>query len=417
MHKRILHTAGAVILWAYASHSFAQYPEQWDLISSINEALVQAPQLRAAIAEINARQSQLNEADNWPNPRVLVGADDTVSLEQGSDGYALSKLDVIQPIPFGRLGAQTRQAQSHLTAAQAQQQYQFLEVEKNTANVFYALQYHSGLLALATERHESLKKLLTPGKDPLVRYFRKAERKRLIILREAAHQSMASAEGEYQEAVSQFRALLALPQDYVPSISSLQAVTSPPSLERLLESQANHPLLTTLKNSTTAAEVGIDVAKSSRRVDPELVLFSTRDVYAGRVQNSTGIALMVEVPLWNSNDKKVARARSQFYQQQAELKINRRNLESRLRKSNLHLAHVIEQAKHYREHIKAPAREILDLSSLGFKSGEINLLTFMDAHNTYYEAQAHYLMLVYQGWLETAEVRYTAGQMLTEVMP
>lgn len=417
MNKFLRHAAGLLFLWAYATHASAQYPEQWDLISSINEALLQAPHLRAAVAEINARQSQLNEADNWPNPRVIVAVDDTVSLEQGNDGYAFSKLDLIQPIPFGRLGAETRQAQSQLTAAQSRQRFNFLEIEKITANVFYSLQYHTDLLALAKQRHDSLKQLLKPGKDPLVRYITKTERKRLIILREAAHQSMAAAEGEYQEALSQFRALLALPQNYVPSVKLLQPVPQPQRLDVLLDSQAEHPLLASLNESTTAAEAGIDVAKSKRRVDPELLFFSTRDVYAGRVQVSTGVAVMVEVPLWNSNDRKVAQARAEFYRKQSELKTNRRDLNNRLRKSNLHLAHIIEQAKHYREHIQVPAREILDLSSLGFKSGEINLLSFIDAHNTYYGAQAKYLMLIYQAWLEKAEVRYSSGQMLTEKTP
>lgn len=405
------------ILWAFAAYSYAQYPVQWDLTSSIQEALLQAPQLEAVKAEIEARQNQLEEVDNWPNPRLEIAIDDTVSLEQGGDGYAFSQFDIIQPLPIGRLDAETRQARVALTVVQSQQRYNLLEVEKTTANVFYTLQYRTDLLTLAEKKHNSLGQLLTVNKDPLVRYFPRMERKRLGILREEAHQAMAAAEGEYQEAVSHFRVLLALPETHMPAIDSIQSVPTPQQLDMLLASLEQHPLLMSLEQSKTVAETGIEIARAQRRIDPELKLFSTRDVYAGREQTSTGVSLMFEIPLWQNSNRKVTRARADFYQQQAELKMQQRELNSRLRRNRLHLQHLIEQAKHYSEHILAPAQEILQLSQSGYRSGEIDLLHFIDAHNTYYDAQARHLRLIYEGWLETAELRYNAGQLLTEVTP
>ena len=121
MGNIISRSVGLFILWAFTATSYAQYPVQWDLTSSIQEALRQAPQLQALKAEIEARQNQLDEVDNWPNPRMEIAIDDTVSLEQGGDGYAFSKFDVIQPLPIGRLDAETRQASVELTAVQSQQ--------------------------------------------------------------------------------------------------------------------------------------------------------------------------------------------------------------------------------------------------------------------------------------------------------
>jgi len=417
MGNIISRSVGLFILWAFTATSYAQYPVQWDLTSSIQEALRQAPQLQALKAEIEARQNQLDEVDNWPNPRMEIAIDDTVSLEQGGDGYAFSKFDVIQPLPIGRLDAETRQASVELTAVQSQQRYNLLEVEKTTANVFYTLQYRADLFALAEQKHDSLEQLLLGNKDPLVRYFPKTERKRLGILREEAHQAMAAAEGEYREAVSQFRVLLALPETHMPATNSIQSVPVPQQLDMLLASQAQHPLLMSLEQLKTAAETGIEVARAQRRIDPELKLFSTRDVYAGREQTSTGVSLMFEIPLWQSSNRQVTRARAEYYQQQAELKMQQRDLNSRLRRNRLHLQHLIEQAKHYSEHILVPAQEILHLSRSGYRSGEIDLLNFIDAHNTYYDAQTKHLRLIYEGWLETAELRYSAGQLLTEVTP
>ena len=405
----------ALVLFIYTTYSFAEYPETWDLRSSIEEAYLQAPQLQASKARIEARQIQLDEAGTWPNPRVLVGANNKVSLEQGSNGYELNNLDILQPLPIGRLGAEKKQASIVLNAAQSKQRLEFLKVEKETAYTFYTLQYNKALLRLSEQRHESLEKLLSRGEDPLVRFVTKTERKRLDILREQAHQAVAAAEGEYRETVSQFRALLNLPEKYQPITTSLKLVPTPQKIEQLLESQTQHPLLMSLQQSKLAAEAGIDVARATRRVDPELLLFSERDVYAGRVQVSTGIGILVEMPFWNSSDHKVAQARAEYYQQQAELKNQQNNLDNNLHKNHFHLQHLIEQANHYRDFIIVPAREILDLSQRGFRSGEIDILNFIDAHNTYYDAQANYLKLLHKGWLETAELRYSTGQLLSEV--
>ncbi|MGB5398069.1 MAG: TolC family protein [Gammaproteobacteria bacterium] len=413
----ISRAACLVALSAYAAHSYAELPAQWDLIKSVREALRQTPQLQAAAAEVEARQSMLDESSAWPNPRVEIAVDDSVSLEQGNTGYAFSELSVTQPIPFGRLDAEKKQARIEVSAAQAQQRYRLLDVEKKTALLFYDLQFRSEILSLAEQRHDSLEKLMVRGKDPLVRYFSETERKRLGILREEAHQAMSAAEGEYNEALSQFRTLLSLPESTDPVTGPLETVPAPQSLDELLAIQAQHPLLISLQLSKQAAEAGIDVSRAQRRVDPELKLFTTRDVYAGKEQNSTGIALMFEIPLWQKNGRKVARARADFQQQQAELSVQQRELGSQLRKSHLHLEHLIEQADHYRDYILQPAKEILQLSQRGFRSGEIDLLNFIDAHNTYYDARSKYLMLVYDGWLETADLRYSAGQMLAEVAP
>jgi len=415
MERLVQRSSVLLILWSLTAYSYAQYPAQWDLTNSIHEALQQAPQLKAFKTEIFARQSELDESNSWPNPKIEISVDDAVNLEQGNSGQAFSGLSISQSIPFGRLDVAERQARMLLSVAESQQKYKLLDLEKGMSSVFHLLQYQTDLLSLSEQRHESLEKILLRGKDPLIRFFTKTERKRLGILREEAHQAMAAAEGEYREAVSQFRVMLALPENYIPRVKSLKMAPLPNSLDKLLLSLKQHPLLISLQQSKSAAETGIEVARAKRRIDPELKLFSTRGVYAGREQTSNGIALQFEVPLWQSNDRIVARARADYHQQQSDLNIKQRDLDNQLRKSHMHIKHLIEQSKHYREKILTPANEILQLSSRGFRSGEINLLNFIDAHDTYYDAKAKYLMLIFEGWLETAEVRYSSGKMLVEV--
>jgi len=60
---------------------------------------------------------------------------------------------------------------------------------------------------------------------------------------------------------------------------------------------------------------------------------------------------------------------------------------------------------------------MFSLTRKGFKAGELNILTLIDANNTYYEAQERYLELLQEGWLELSEVRLSAGLFVTDNHP
>ena len=57
---------------------------------------------------------------------------------------------------------------------------------------------------------------------------------------------------------------------------------------------------------------------------------------------------------------------------------------------------------------------MLDLTDKGFTSGELNILSLVDANNTSFEAQLTYLDLLYQARIELAEVKLYAGQLITD---
>jgi len=60
---------------------------------------------------------------------------------------------------------------------------------------------------------------------------------------------------------------------------------------------------------------------------------------------------------------------------------------------------------------------MFSLTRKGFDAGELNILTLIDANNTYFDAQERYLELLQEGWLELAEVRKSSGLFLTDKRP
>jgi len=78
-----------------------------------------------------------------------------------------------------------------------------------------------------------------------------------------------------------------------------------------------------------------------------------------------------------------------------------------------HLGHVVEQATTYQQKVLRPAKKMLDLTNKSFTSGELNMLSLIDANNTYFEARLRYLELLYQAHAELADVKLFAGQMIS----
>ena len=392
-------------------------PPVWTLDDTVRRAVEQAPERRAAEAEVAAREGALKQAGAWPNPSIDLRADQRLGIEDGRGGTDLTQVAITQPLPITRLASQRRQAEGQVAAARQRLDHVRLMRETEAARAFHALQLAQARLMLAEQRVvfvAGLDPAVTRRGDRVVRYLTPLERARLAILREAAEQEVAAAEGKQSEASALFRALVALAPDTAPQAAPLVPAASPPPLDVLLEHLATHPALAASNQEIEAARAGIDVARAGRFADPTIGVFRERDFLAGKRRDFNGVMLSVQVPLWNLNSGGVARAEAETDQARERRAALRRDLEARLRQGRLHLGHLIEQAERHREHLLEPARRLLELARRGFETGEQNVLALVDAYNTYFDAEVRYRELLQEGWQETAELRLAAGVMLIQ---
>ncbi len=394
--------------------SVAEPAQRWTLGASIKRVVQVAPEMKTADAEINKQQGELEQAGAWPNPNISIQVDDSLGLEDASGGYELTQISISQALPWGRLSDQRKQAEASLASVEAQRSHLHLMLEQKVAQRFHLLQLTEAKLQLAKKRLQQASLYQNTGRqrslnDPLIRYLTPLERMRLDIVLQAAKQTMDVAEGEYNEAAASFKALLAMPIDSELQLMPLTLVLLPEKLASLEGALKTHPALEADKQTLLSAQAGIAVAKSQRFDDPTLTLFQAKDYFANSKQTGTGIMLSLQLPLWNLNNGAVSQARARVHQVRAELNLKQRELQTNLHKSYLHLGHLIEQAKHYRDKLLQPAQKVFTLTRKGFAAGELNVLTLIDANNTYFDAQERYFELLQEGWLELAEVRKSAG--------
>jgi len=402
--------------------TLAESASPWTLNSSIQRAMKVAPEMKVADAEIGKQQGKIEQADAWPNPSVSLQVDDSLGLEDNSGDYDVTQLAITQSLPFGRLTHQRQEAEAGLASAEAQRRHQQLLLEYKVAQRFHVLQLTESELQLAKKRLEQASRYQNTGRkhrsgDPLIRYLTPLETMRLDIVLQVAKQTMEVAEGEFNEAAASFKALLGMSVDTPISLTALSSVPTPDQFNILENNLQLHPAIESEKKNISSLQASVAVAKSKRFEAPSLTVTREEGYYASRKQDSTSVMLSVQVPLWNRNNGRVTQARYMVHQAQADLQQKQRELQTNLHKSYLHLGHLIEQAEHYRTKLLSPAQRVFTLTRKGFKAGELNILTLIDANNTYFDAQARYFELLHEGWLELAMVRMSAGQSLVTNTP
>ncbi len=394
------------------------YARHWTLQNSISQAMSASPELKKSSAEIGARNADLQLSEMWPDPSISLKVDNQVGLDKGTGDYAFSELSISQDIPLSRIKYQKSVAQAQLNAAVYSKTNAALKLQSRVEKVFYQLQLASAIHDLSVQRVELADKFNTPetkhNSASVVRYLTPLEKMRLSIIREKAHQAEAAAEGKLRETLTKFYKLLVIETDKELTVPELLPVDNIPILGELSELQVSHPLLSTQQQLLQAAINDIDVARSSVTKDPSISVNRLRENFSTGVESVYGIMLNIEIPIHDRKSTAVSKARYTASQQRIELGNLKRVLQMNLQRSYMHLNHVTVQALEYKQKVLVPAAKILELSKQGFISGELNILSLIDANNTYFESHMQYLDLIFQSRIELAEINLYTGNFVLD---
>jgi cobalt-zinc-cadmium efflux system outer membrane protein len=392
--------------------------QQWNLESSVQQAIATSPELKKSIAELGVRQADINLSSLWPDPEIGFKVDNKMGQDDGAGGYDLTDITVRQSIPMSRIKYQEEAAAASMKAAHFSQQYRSLQVQNRISKVFHQLQFASAKLTLAEKQLKLANEMYgqdeSESKGVVVRYLSPLEKMRLTIIREEAKQASGSAEGKYKEAISEFVKLLGIEIGSVTSVSELLPVENIPNLKQLTELQNSHAQLSSQQQEVMAANHKIDVARSTQMIDPSIGLSWQRDTLSTGREDIYAIMFNIQIPITDRKTTAESKATYKASQQKIELQLLKRELKINLNRSYTHLNHVIEQAVEYKKKVLKPAGKMLELTNKGFTSGELNILSLVDANNTYFEARLTYLDLIYQARVELAEVKLYAGQLITD---
>ena len=388
--------------------------EPWTLEDSIQRAVEIAPEARAAEAVVRVREGALKQAGVWPNPQIELRIDDSMSKDEGGSGTDFTQFAFSQSLPLnGRLGHQRHVAGAQLDAARSQRLYQQVRLETQVAQRYHSLQLATERLRLAGLRLQLADALRDAGRQrERAGELSRLERLRLDLIRESAQQILDRSEGKANEALSRFRTYLGLTFEAAETELQLTPLTpfdAIPALAQLQASLSQHPAVLAVRQQLEAAQAEIKLVRAERIPDPTLSLFRERDSLNGHRQNVNGIGVGFTLPIWDRSSGRISAARAQVVQIQSELQVLTRDLSGRLQQSHLHLSHLVQQGRHYRSRVFEPAQQVFDLTRKAYASGEVEILSLIDANNTYFDARERYLELLQEAWQEAAELRLAAG--------
>ena len=383
----------------------------WTLESTVNHAVKTSPLMSVANAEIQSAEGSANQAGRWPNPVVEVTATDKLGINEAIGGNDLTQTAITQTIPLWKKSAEKNVAESELKSARTDRDYQQLILENDAAKTFHRAQFTGALFKLAQEQLGFARSSQAgrSSRDPLVRYLSPLEKKRLTIIGELAEQELASAEGELSEAQMGFKTLMQIPLEQGVEIEKIKEPTAKFNVRELQQKLSQHSAIETLKFKNEAAEHAVDLAKGGRVPDLSITYFRELDFLDNRRQHFNGLTLGITLPLWNFNSGEVAKARAESLKTQNQQIAMQNELLGKLHQTFVHFGHLTEQAEKYRTKILGPAEEVFNLTNKSFKAGEVNVLSLIDASNTYFDARKRYVELLYESWIELAQLRLSAG--------
>lgn len=408
-----------LIVTSVILHASPALAQKWTLTSSVQQAMSASPELKKEVAEIGARREDVSLSSLWPDPSIELRVDNKLGQDDGSGGYDLIDIKVSQAIPLSRTRHQESVARANLKASEFSRKYQALLLQNNVSRVFHKLQFASAEYSLAEKRlqlaDQQSRQSQKNSDGIVVRYLTPLEKMRLDIIREEASQAASSAEGKYRETLNEFAKLLVIDADMATTVAELQPVTDIPDIERLFKLQDKHAQLSSQQQLLQAAKHEVDVARTTQTADPTISLSRSQETFPGGRGDVYGVMFNIQIPIHDRKSTAESKANYKASEKNIELQQLRRDLHIDLKRSFTHLNHVVEQAADYKKKVLTPAKNMLELTNKGFASGELKMLSLVDANNTYFEARLHYLNLLYQARVELADVNLYAGQLITDI--
>lgn len=383
---------------------------QWTLERSIEQALAVSPELTAGAARVEARRAAARQAGAWPNPTLELAADNAIARERGGDSHELSEVSLTQPLPIGVRSARQAAAEARIAVQSLEMAGEHLELERRVAEAFHRLQLTQATLEQAREAARQAREFADMGeRRAAAGDISRRETLRLGLLSSEAEQAIEAAEGEWQEALSAFAALLDLAPEGVGALPPLAPPPELAPLEQWLALVESHPSLDGHQANLAAISAERQVARAERLPQLGVRVFGERELVDGRRESVTGVGLSLQLPLWDRRQGRLAELAASTRAGQAGLDGERRRLLSRIHVQHQHLAHLMAQAQHQAEAVLEPAREILSLSRQGYVNGELDLLALIEAVQTERQAETRYRQLLADAWLELAALRASAG--------
>lgn len=384
--------------------------ETWTLERAVERAATVSNTIKAVKENVKAHRANLEQVKKWPNPEFEIEGSNKLGKQDGKEDFSLTSFALSQPLPIMRLSSEQARAHEILLQEESYLRYQALKLEYDLAQDYHNLQFIKAIFDIAKKKVSLVEERLESHNEEggIVRFLPPLEKARLNIIKQNAAYDLEKAEGEYLETVSQIKIKLQMSEAETFDLSELSPDLEVQDLEKLKERQEQHPLIIAFQHSVQASKASVKLAKMQRFEEPEIKVFTEKDFFNDERESFYGTALSIKLPFWDRKSGQIKKEMAETERLGYELKAQQLDLEGNLTRSYQHFHHLKRLEKEYRKGLDE-AERFLDLTIKGFSAGESNILSLIDAYETYYDSQLRYLEILKDLWLEYSEIRFAAN--------
>jgi outer membrane protein, heavy metal efflux system len=371
-------------------------------------ALKTHPALQVSGAEIKKSEAELRIARQYPNPELEGEVSSQKGMESGRymTGYSIG---LSQPLEWpGRRAKLQEAARFGIDSSRQKLTQEQINVRARCRELYYRVLAGEQVVKIAEENLDSAKKLL----DIAEKRVHVGEGRPMELVK--ARVEFFSLEREYDKAktclTGDRQVLGQFLGDELPAKFTLARDTEilrpVEPLKRWQEAAAGaHPLLAAQEAQVRQAASTLGAERQAWIPEVKVKVFHTRDVDL----QATGGGLSIPLPLWNRKGGEVAKAAASKSQADAELRVLKQDLETKLVSQYNLYETARRQVESYRWAILAEAAESLRVAQFSYEHGETSLLELLDARRVYRGTEQDYSKALLDYRLARVELWRLAG--------
>jgi cobalt-zinc-cadmium efflux system outer membrane protein len=365
--------------------------ENLTLERAVELAERQHPRLAEARALAEAAAGRAQQAGAWPNPELIVGAQQ-LPLDSAASNQREYIAGMAQPIPVGgRLGRAREAELLERDVRERELEVVRRNLRKRIHAAFATALYQEeafqsqGHIAGSFEKAVAITKARVEAGDTVPRDLARAE------------MEFAGAKVELQRAQAlrdQSRVLLAEAmgdaQLVVKSLSgSLDVTFEIPTLESLAASLPGQPEWVQAEARVRASNARIALAKAERIPDVKVEALYHR--LEAQKENTFDVGLSIPLPLFDRNKGRVREARAEAAAAEARARLTQSELTTRLHTSHAELTIALAKSRVLKTEMLPRADTVLKSAEARYVVGDISLNEVLPARRDWAMVQQEYL--------------------------
>lgn len=342
------------------------------------------PALRATQANLATSEGELTDARAplWNNPQLATEWRRR-TVPQTADPARIDRewtVGLAQTFEIaGQQGKRRSAAEQSLAATQeviAETRRQLrAEVEQRFVRVLslqLRIQMEERTLKLIQEAATAVRKRVAAGEDS------RLDGNLAKVEAERAQNQVSVLREQLVQARSELATLLQLPADNLPEAAGyLDPSSASYTLDELLDSAANRPLLRAFDHREKAARNRLDLERAAVYPDVTLGLSSAREGPADSRDRITGLSVSLPLPLFRRNDTGIGRATTELTQVQVQQQAVQRDARAQVLVLWERWENLKTRVKRLSDSVLPSLEENQHLSSVSFRAGEIGLLQLL----------------------------------------